>query len=293
MRGKTLTLIVALTLMATRSEAAIFGHAAKPTPGVSDAAVAEVQRALDEQRLLDAGRMLDQALLAGIKDPRLTLLGADLSLARGRYSTALTDYKNIQATPVTRVRSLEGQGIALSLMGRPDEALPLLQQAVAEDPAAWRAWDALGSEYDARAQWTQAEDAYTHALATSGGSALVLNNRGYSRLLQHRRDEAITDLVAALHKRPDFAEARTNLRLALAMGGDYERAIAGGSQNEQAALLNNAGFAAAMRGDYAKAEELLGRALTLKSEYYARASENLKIVRALAARSEAPAHAAP
>ncbi len=99
--------------------------------------------------------------------------------------------------------------------------------------------------------------------------------------------------MAALHKRPDFAEARTNLRLALAMGGDYERAIAGGSQNEQAALLNNAGFAAAMRGDYAKAEELLGRALTLKSEYYARASENLKIVRALAARSEAPAHAAP
>ena len=37
-----------------------------------------------------------------------------------------------------------------------------------------------------------------------------------------------------------------------------------------------------MRGDYASAESLLGRALKLKSEYYGRASENLKIVQALA-----------
>ena len=66
------------------------------------------------------------------------------------------------------------------------------------------------------------------------------------------------------------------------MGGDYERAIAGASSGDQAALLNNAGFAAGVRGDYAKAEELLGRAVTVRGEYYARASENLKIVRALA-----------
>ena len=68
----------------------------------------------------------------------------------------------------------------------------------------------------------------------SGGAAQVLNNRGYSRLLQHRRDEAIADLVAALRKRPDMAEARTNLRLALAMGGDYERAVSGASADDRA-----------------------------------------------------------
>ena len=56
-----------------------------------------------------------------------------------------------------------------------------------------------------------------------------------------------------------------------------------------------AGFAAGMRGDYAKAEELLNRALKVKTEYYARASENLKIVRALAAQDgpDLARHAVP
>ena len=50
--------------------------------------------------------------------------------------------------------------------------------------------------------------------------------------------------------------------------------------------------AAGMRGDYAEAEDLLGRAIQAKGDFYARAAENLKIVRALAARSSSPALAA-
>src|SRR5262245_61214159 len=44
-------------------------------PKISEAAIAEVQRAIDEQRYVDAGRMLDKAALAGAADPRLTILG--------------------------------------------------------------------------------------------------------------------------------------------------------------------------------------------------------------------------
>jgi Flp pilus assembly protein TadD len=293
MNRATLGLCLALTFAASGAEAGLLSRAPKPAPMVSDAAISEVRRAIDEQRLLDAGRMLDQATLNGIKDPRLTLLGGDLNLAKGRYAQALSDYRTAETAPATQVASLQGQGLALALLGRSDEALIMLKRAVAEDPTAWRAWNALGAQYDNRAQWTQAEDAYEHAFKTSGGAALVLNNRGYSRLLQHRRDEAVTDLAAALRKKPDFAEARTNLRLALAMGGDYDRAIAGGAPGDQAALLNNAGFAAGMRGDYGKAQDLLTQAVALKSEYYGRASENLKIVRALAARSDGPANATP
>lgn len=251
--------------------------------GLSSAAVVEIRRAIDEQRLLDAGRMVDQAMLAGVKDPRLSLLGGDLNLARKRYNVALVSYRMAEASVETQAQSLQGQGLALALLGRSAEALAMLKRAVLQDPGAWRAWNALGAEYDARGDWTAAEDAYAQAMTGSAGAPQVLNNRGYSRLLQRRRDEAVADLVAALQKKPDMAEARTNLRLALAMGGDYERAISGASTDDQAALFNNAGFAAGMRGDYAKAEELLNRALKVKTEYYARASENLKIVRALAA----------
>jgi Flp pilus assembly protein TadD len=279
----------ALALLSATPTMAARGSAAA---AVSGETVAQIQQAIDEQRLLDAARMLDAALLAGGRDPRLALLSGDLSLARANYGSALASYRSAQDAPATRAAALQGQGIALALMGRSGEALSALQSAVAEFPAGWRAWNALGSEYDHRGRWAEAEEAYAHALTVSPGDPLVLNNRGYSRLLQHKRTEAVADLVAALQKRPDFPEARTNLRLALAIGGDYDRAIAGGAPEDQATLLNNAGFAAGMRGDYAQAEDLLGRAIKAKSEYYARAAENLKIVRALAARQGAPIDAA-
>ena len=126
--------------------------------------------------------------------------------------------REAEKAPATQARALQDEGVTLSLLGQSDQALTVLQKAVAMDPSAWRAWNALGAEYDARARWTDAEAAYGHAITASGGAAITLNNRGYSRLLQRRRDEAVADLVAALHKKPDLAEARTNLRLALAIG---------------------------------------------------------------------------
>jgi len=287
-------LAIAFAVLLALSSAPAASAARAPAPvAVSAATIAQIRQAIDEQRLVDAARMLDAALLNGARDPRLSLLSGDISLARANYGLALTSYRAAQEAPETHAASLEGQGVALSLMQRSDEAMAALLAAVQANPGAWRAWNALGSEYDQTAQWQKADDAYKHGIDASGGAAIVLNNRGYSRLLQRRRAEAVTDLVAALDKRPNFPEARTNLRLALALGGDYERAIAGGAPGDQAALLNNAGFAAGMRGDYTEAEDLLGRALKVKSEYYARAAENLKIVRALSAGSRPADHAAP
>ena len=283
-----LVLAAAAIMAAPAAQAGIFGnHDAKKKPATDDAAVVQIQQAIDEQRYLDAGRMLDQVILAGSKDSRLTLLAGDLDLAHARWSDALADFKRGESTPGELGHAYQGEGIALSALGRSDEAMAMLQKAVAQDPSAWRAWDALGVEFDNHKEWTQAETAYEHAMMDSSGSAIVLNNRGYSRLLQRRADEAVADFVAALKKKPDFAEARTNLRLAMAMKGDYARATAGGEATEQAALLNNAGFAAAMRGDYAQAEDLLDQAMKAKGEYYARAADNMKVVEGLKAQDKA------
>jgi Flp pilus assembly protein TadD len=270
------------------------GAASRP-PAVSpvETAVAMVQQALDERRLLNADQLLTEAALSHLADPRLTVLDGELDLLRGRYADSLAAFKEAEKSPVVLARALQDEGIALSLLGRSDEALATLQRAVGLDASLWRAWNALGSEYDTRGRWSDAETAYQHALAASADAALVLNNRGYSRLLQHRRDDAVADFVAALRKKPDLAAARTNLRLALAMGGEYQRAVAGGSSSERAALLNNAGFAAAMRGDYADAEELLNQAIKTKGEYYAKASENLRIVEALNSEDKKATNAAP
>ena len=252
----------------------------KPVPLSADT-VAEIQRAIDEERYLDAGNMLDQALIVSGGDARLLLLAGRLRLARGRYADALTSFKTIESDPKAGACAREGEGIALSLLGRSTEAIAALQDAVAQDPAAWRAWNALGSEYDRKHDWMRAEAAYDHALADSDGAALVLNNRGFSLLLQNRGEDAIHDFVAALEKKPDFTSARNNLRLAIAMKGEYDRAVSGAAAGDRAAVLNNAGFAAMLRGDYTQAEYLLGLAMKAKGEYYTRAAANLEMTHSL------------
>jgi Flp pilus assembly protein TadD len=284
-----------ILLLAAPADAAFLSgrSSAAPTGKPAEATVAAVQQALDEQRLLDADRMLTEAAISGLKDARLSVLDGELDLMRGRYQDSMVSFKEAQKAPEVRARAQQDEGVALSLLGRSDEALAVLLQAVAADPTLWRAWNALGSEYDSRSRWSDAEAAYQHALTASKQAPIVLNNRGYSRLLQHRRDEAVADFVEALRKKPDLAAARTNLRLALAMGGEYDRAVAGGAPKDQAALLNNAGFAAAMRGDYGTAQTLLGRAIQAKGEYYEKASTNLRIVQGLAAQAPKTPTVAP
>jgi Tfp pilus assembly protein PilF len=80
--------------------------------------------------------------------------------------------------------------------------------------------------------------------------------------------------------------ARTNLRIALAMEGHYARAAVTGVGDDRAAVLNNVGLAAAMRGDYLQADRMLNEAMAAKGQYYARAAENLQLSRSLADRQD-------
>jgi Flp pilus assembly protein TadD len=248
----------------------------------SDEVVQQIQIAFDDQRYLDASKLLDRAVITSSSDSRLTYWAGELSLVQGRYQDALANFKAVKTDPKVRALALVGEGIALAKLGRGNDALTSLQAAVKEDPTAWRAWNALGSEYDGRHDWANADDAYTQAITISGGAAIALNNRGFSRLSQKKPDLAIADFVAALQKRPDLASARNNLRLAMSMQGEYDRAIKGAPAVDQASVLNNAGYAAMLRGDYVKAKELLTQAMKAKDGFYARAAANLEMTQNLA-----------
>ena len=266
-------------------------HAKATADSVKVEALAQqVSQALDERRYVDAGALLDQALATDLKAPVLTTLGAELLLARGRYADALGVFRAEVADPTQKARALEGAGIALSLLGRSDEALADLKEATGLDKSLWRAWNGLGREYDLRRDWPKSRAAYAAAMAAPGANvAIVLNNRGYSQLLQNQTDKASADFVAALGKDPSLASARTNLRITLAMEGAYDRASMTGVGDDRAAVLNNVGLTAAMRGDYLQAEKLLNQAIAAKGQYYARAAENLQMSRELASRKdEAP-----
>jgi len=254
----------------------------EPALKLSDDAVQQIQRAVDDERYIDAGRMINEAMLKSGDDPRLLLLAGEVSLYRGQYDTALKSFKQVDTDPALKGRALEGEGIVLALQSHSDDAVKTLREAVAVNPSAWRAWNALGTEYDRRHDWQDADAAYEHALSASGGNPAVLNNRGFSRLTQNRLDEATADFVAALDKKPDFAPARNNLRLALAMKGDYQRAVSGANASDRAAILNNAGFVAMLRGDYSEARDLLSQAMKAKGQYYALAAANLETANGMA-----------
>jgi Flp pilus assembly protein TadD len=238
---------------------------------------ANVQQALDEQRYVDAELGLQQAASSALRSPKLQLLQAELMLARGDYNAAMARFEAIAPTPGVEARALQGMGVSLALQGKSVAALAALKMAVAKDPSLWRAWNALGEQYDRRHDWTAAEAAYQAALQAGGNVAIVLNNRGFSRLAQRRLPEARQDFVSALEANPGFTAARTNLRLSLALAGDYASAVSGGSGDKAAPDLNNAGFVAALNGDLPTAQRLLGQAQTTSTSFYSRASANLGI----------------
>jgi Flp pilus assembly protein TadD len=263
---------------------------AAPDDSQSAAAVSAINQALDERRYVDASALLDEAVVRNPNSPELVLLTGELMLARGHCPEAMAAFRSVEAQSAERARALEGEGICLSLLGRSDESLGDLKQATDLDHTLWRAWDALGVEYDARRDWPHAQAAYAKALAAPGvRTAIVLNNRGYSHLLQRQTDLAAADFVAALEKEPALAEARTNLRLTLGIEGHYARAALAGDGDDRAAVLNNVGVAAALRGDYVSADKMLNEAIAAKGQFYSRASENLQIAHELAARRDAAA----
>ncbi|HXU99531.1 MAG TPA: tetratricopeptide repeat protein [Caulobacteraceae bacterium] len=268
-----------------------FGHGKSHAPApaaagqAGDAATA-VRQALDERRYVDAADLLAKAEVTNVKSAQLTCLRGELFLARGDFPDALAAFRSVAGDPGQRARALEGEGLALSLTGKSDDALAALGEATRLDKSLWRAWNGLGREYDTRRDWKKSQAAYMAALAAPGGdAAIVLNNRGYSHLLQRQTTEAAADFVAALAKDPGLAAARTNLRITLAIEGQYARAAVTGVGDDRAAVLNNVGLAAAIRGDYLEADKLLAEAIEARGQFYARASDNLALAKELEARA--------
>lgn len=240
-----------------------------------------IDKALDESRQIDASRLLDTAYASGLQDPRLSLRSGELQLARQRYDDAVRSFSAAETLAPQKARALQGKGVALASLGRADEAIVVLDAAVKADASLWRAWNALAVERDRRKEWAGSEAAYAEALKAPAAGAFVWNNRGYSRLLQGRYEEASADFISALEKDPGLSTARTNLRLSLALRGDYTRATAGSGAEDRGTVLNNAGFAAVLRGDLVQAEVLFHQAIEARGSSYGRAIENLAMVKAL------------
>jgi len=174
--------------------------------------------------------------------------------------------------------ALQGRGVALVRLGRYDEASEALKSAIAIDPSLWRAWNAYGVAADNHGLSEEAQSAFTKAAELNPADGVALNNLGVSLLKAEKRADAIAAFKSALEADGVREAAEANLRLAYALDGDYATSIRALPDERRAVALNNAGVAAATRGDKAEARRLLARALDESPHFYAKAYNNLALL---------------
>jgi Flp pilus assembly protein TadD len=247
----------------------------KDTKIFAKKALLEAEKSIEQNRLNDAKALIQRTLLKDSTNSHAKILWAEYLLASKETQKSWKIFKQHEKDPIFGTRALQGKGISLLLLGKTNEAKKELEKAVQKNPKLWRAWNGLGYYYDSIGDWAQSSNAYNVAIKTNNKSALLFNNRGYSRLLQNQVKLSIEDFTSALQLEPGLENAQLNLRLALAWSGRYEQALLGGLKKDSAKNLNNVAFVAILKGDLVSAEGLLLRAIELDASYNVIARQNL------------------
>lgn len=231
---------------------------------------------LAAHKFADARAKFAHALKEQPENDRARLGLAEAQLGLRQLVDALSGFESVMESEPLRAQALQGRGVVLSLMGRDTLALPLLRQAVSRDPTLWRAWNAIGRSHAIAGEAAQALASYDRALLSNPQAAPVHNNRGMALMMAKRYDEAEEAFRRALAIDHDLPAAEMNLRLALAWQGKYDEALAGLKRSEAPPTLNNIGFVAMERGDFAKAKIFFTKAMEISPSYYPTAAKNLE-----------------
>lgn len=260
-------------MLATLLAAALAQTAASaPPPTLADAS-----HALDAGRAVQARAIITRMVAEGVKGPAVDRLLAELAEAEGRSADALSLYEMLLARKPDDAQLAERAAISALKVGNVARGTALAEKATSLPGASWRAWNALGAAADLRQDWVAADAAYGRALALSPDSAEVLNNRGWSALLRGDWKAAAERLEQAVARAPDSRRMANNLELARsALAEDLPRRKKGESDTDWAARLNDAGVAARLNGDKARAVAAFAQAIETRGIWYERAWNNLK-----------------
>ncbi len=218
-----------------------------------------------------------QQILQSVPDDFPAKFGiAEVQLAIGDWNSAMAMYREMKAPQEYTARLSQGKGLALLMAGRTDRALSKLEDAVEGDPQLWRAWNAIGYIRDSKHEFEIAQESYRRAIEIQPDSAAAHNNLGMSHLLQGNHEAAEKAFVKALVLDPNLKLARVNLRLVLAWQGKYAEALHGLPRKSAPRVLNNVGYIAMLRGDFADAEGYLTRSMEASPSFNEGAWENMR-----------------
>jgi Flp pilus assembly protein TadD len=256
---------------------------ASPAPSYADEpdTVALIGQALDKGRLVQAAEMIRIARRDhNVPDlVRLDELEGRLALIEGRPGDAFAAYDRVLRVEQDNCRALEGAGLAALALDRMNAAHLRFEHVVQHCPERWRSWDGLGVVADRAGNWAEAEKAYHAAREIDPDNVTVINNLGYSLILQARFAEAEALLREGLLLAPGDQRLLHNLDLAC-IGADkpLPEDVMPTDPEQQAERLNNAGYMAHLMGKDNVAERYLRQALAVSPSFYRRAADNLDLV---------------
>jgi len=240
---------------------------------------AETEHAIEVGRLDQARAMITTDIAKGTQGEAVDRLLADLAFADGKSSEALERYKLLLGRHPADALIAERAAISAVRAGDMAFARGLANHATSLPQATWRAWNARGVVADLGGDFPTADSSYERALALAPDQPEVLTNMGWSRLLRGDWNGAIAPLEQAVKLMPNSERAANDLELArAALASDLPQRRDGESDGDWAARLNDAGVAAELRGERARAIAAFSQAIEARGSWYTRAANNLSAV---------------
>lgn len=199
---------------------------------------------------------------------------AEIHESRGNVSLATQAFAAVLREDPAHTGALQGLGLIYLESRRHDESLVLLERAVAEDPALWRAHNGIGVIADMRGDHAAAVRAFDAALGAKPGDPAILNNRGFSYYLDGKFPEATRDFKSAAAKGSN--RAWLNLGLVMARQRQYDLAVELLQQVvDPEVAYNDVGYIAMRQGDLEFARAFFEKAIQLSPRYFEAAQRNL------------------
>ena len=134
-------------------------------------------------------------------------------------------FRHTLAVTGDNIVALHNLGVALSGLGRSDEAMGCFRRALQIDPKYDEALFDLGNILAGRGQYAEAVIYFEDALRLRPDHFEVRNNLGNTLLKLGRTDAATTQYQLALQLRPEAAKIHKNLAGVLATRGEFDEAI--------------------------------------------------------------------
>jgi Flp pilus assembly protein TadD len=182
---------------------------------------------------------------------------------------------------------LANEGLGRAYFQKKDffQAERYFKKAIEQNHKLWMSYNFLGNIFDHKQDYEKAILEYTSAIALRPDQGFLYNNLGASCLLAGHNQAAIDAFGKAAEKNYRESRVFNNMALAYSNLGRYDDAMeafrrAGGEPH----AYNNMGCIYLEKGKYQDAVQSFEKAIALEPTFYAKAADNLKKAKAMAAK---------